>query len=93
MLLQRDHVYCESLTETRFYFFPAPPRLTDLSVEFSFGDISSPWRIIWMVRTLGIKCSHKIVMILLTVWREEGGSGISRRYGGGCAGQWIHHLF
>ena len=66
--------------------------LTDVSVDFSCEESSSPWRIVWMVGTLGIKCSHKIVVILLTVWREGGGSGISR-CGGSCAGQWIHHLF
>ena len=33
----------------------------------------------------GYNYSHKMVVIPLTVWREGGGSGISRRYGGGCA--------
>ena len=38
-----------------------------------------------------VNMSSLLIVHTYTVWREGGGSGISR-CGGGCAGQWIHHL-
>ena len=55
--------------------------------------------IVWMVRKTSIINANSTFLVTLyitpissvyTVWREGGGSGISRRCGGGCAGQWIH---